>query len=96
MDVLLQKKTAHILKHRQISQTREIQQFLHEILSAKRELDTVTHNIDFTNDELLLDHYIFKRKACEMRYRYLINKAKERGINYNEYARKMAAERYSR
>ena len=96
MDVLMQIKSANILKHKPSAKTREVNQLLREILTAKRELDTVTHNIDFTNDSLLLEHYIFKRKACEMRYRYLISKAKERGINYNEYAIKMAAERDSR
>lgn len=96
MDALLQIKSAHIPKRKISGQTKEKRQFLHEILTARRELDTVTHNIDFTNDALLLEHYIFKRKACEMRYRYLINQAKEHGLIYHEYAQKLVAERYSR
>lgn len=94
MELPVQIKSAQLLRHKKNGQ--EKKQFLREILTARRELDTVTHNIDFTNDALLLEHYIFKRKACEMRYRYLINQAKQRGLIYNEYAQKLIAERYSR
>lgn len=74
----------------------EKQQLLNDILTARREMDTVIKNIDFVDDDMLLEHYIFKLKACELRYRYLITKAKENGISYQEYAEKLICERYCR
>lgn len=79
-----------------VKTSKENEQLIQDILVARREINTVLHNIDFVDDDMLMEHFIFKLKACELRYRYLITQAKERGISHNEYAEKLIAERYCR
>lgn len=46
---------------------------LSELAYAKRELDEAAGNINFVKDDMLLEHFIFRIKACEMKYRYLLS-----------------------
>ncbi len=50
---------------------------LADLAQAKRELDEASKNLNFVKDELLLDHFIFRMKASEMRYRYLLSLARD-------------------
>lgn len=47
------------------------------IAAAKSELDEVSVNINFVSDPLLIDHYTYRLKAAEVRYRYLMCQARE-------------------
>lgn len=46
---------------------------LSELAYAKRELDDASRNMNFVKDDMLLEHFIFRIKACEMKYRYLLS-----------------------
>lgn len=50
---------------------------LADLAAAKRELDDAAKNLNFVKDDLLLDHFIFRMKASEMRYRYLLSLARD-------------------
>lgn len=54
---------------------------LEELLCAKRELDDAARNMNFVKDDMLLEHFIFRIKSCEMKYRYLLSLV--RSINDN-------------
>ena len=57
---------------------------LADLAHAKRELDDASKNLNFVKDELLLDHFIFRMKSCEMKYRYLLTLAREMDIVYEK------------
>lgn len=68
--------TANKEKHskRDIRRQRKYKNMLlADLAAAKRELDNAQRNINFVKDDLLLDHYIFRMKAYEMRYRYILS-----------------------
>lgn len=50
---------------------------LADLAAAKRELDDAAKNLNFVKEDLLLDHFIFRMKASEMRYRYLLSLARD-------------------
>ena len=70
-------------------------ELLAAITDAKQELDNAEININFVSDPMLLDHYTFKVKAAEARYRYLMCQAREMGIENDEYKQKMYNERFT-
>lgn len=58
-------------------QTRKRKALLADLAAAKRELDNAAENLNFVKDDLLLEHFIFRMKASEMRYRYLLCLARD-------------------
>lgn len=78
------------------SNTREIEkaELLTALSDAKSELDTAVHNMNFVCEPMLIDHYAFKVKAAEVRYRYLLSQVRCMGIDSNEYIRNMYNNRY--
>lgn len=58
-------------------QTRYKKALLADLAAAKRELDNAAENMNFVKDDLLLEHFIFRMKASEMRYRYLLCLARQ-------------------
>lgn len=61
-------------------QADEARELLENIHSAKKEWECATMNFEYVSDEQVVDYYTYKIKACELRYAYLIRKAKEMGI----------------
>jgi len=47
---------------------------------TKYELDSLTKNIDYVTDPILLNQLIFQLKAAEVRYQYWFCMAKEQNI----------------
>jgi len=86
--------TSKILKRERTVVDKDKQELLTALSDAKKELDTAAQNMNFVSDPMLLDHFTFKAKAAEVRYRYLICQAKQLGIYNSEYAEKMLNERY--
>jgi hypothetical protein len=53
------------------------EEMLYEMIRETREdIDLCRRNYEFTNDETLIDMYIYAIKAHEMRYKYLLQIAK--------------------
>jgi len=53
---------------------------LKSIAQAKQEWLSAASNFEQADDSDLIDYYIYKMKACQVRYNYLLKKAKELGI----------------
>ncbi len=54
------------------------EELLYEMIRETREdIEVCRQNYEFTNDETLIDMYIYAIKAHEMRYEYLIKIAKK-------------------
>lgn len=53
---------------------------LESISIAKKDWACANINFEYAYDEQEIDYYAYKIKACEIRYEYLIKKAKEKGI----------------
>ncbi|MDK2800840.1 MAG: hypothetical protein PWP27_2094 [Clostridiales bacterium] len=60
---------------------REKEELIANLNQAKKELDIANTNFEFAQDEELVDYFIYKIKAAETRYQYLLKKAKEKNIN---------------
>lgn len=58
--------------------TRELLKNLHE---AKKEMEIANSNFEFAEEDGLVDLYIYRMKAAETRYQYLLKKVKQKGTN---------------
>ena len=58
----------------------EVFELLESIKSARREWTNANENFEYVNEKEMVDYYTYKIKACEVRYEYLIRKAKEKRI----------------
>ena len=47
---------------------------------AQDELDVAIHNYEFAKEPELVDYYTYNIKAAQMKYEYLLRKAKENGM----------------
>lgn len=83
-----------ILKQETLYADRAKNELLHAISDAKAEFNTAAENINFVSDPMLLDHFTFKAKAAEIRYRYLLIQARKMGIESKEYTEKMLENKY--
>ena len=88
-------KQSRIIKREVMRMEKDKAELLAAITDAKQELDNAAININFVSDPMLLDHYTFKVKAAEARYRYLMCQAREMGIENDEYRQKMYNERFT-
>ena len=61
----------------------ETTELLDSIKNARMDWISATINFDYANDQDVVDYYAYKIKACQVRYNYLLKKAKERGIKVN-------------
>lgn len=57
----------------------------HEILNAAQQardewIETST-NFEYVHEEMLVDYFTYKLKACESRYAYFVRLAKEKGLS---------------
>ncbi len=53
---------------------------LKNIAQAKQDWLSAVSNFEQADDSDLIDYYIYKMKACQVRYNYLLKKAKEIGL----------------
>lgn len=60
---------------------REIEEIFDCLKNAKAEWDEANMNFDYAEDKEIVDYYIYRIKACEVRYDYFLKKAKERAAN---------------
>ena len=52
-----------------------------EILKkAQADLDVAMNNYEFADEPALIDYHTFNIKAAQMKYEYLLRKAKEKGM----------------
>jgi len=47
---------------------------------ARQEWLTAVENFDQAENDDMIDYYIYKMKACQIRYNYLLKRAKELGL----------------
>ena len=55
------------------------------IHQARQEWLTAAANFDQADNEDMVDYYIYRMKACQIRYNYLLKIAKENGLKQNVY-----------
>lgn len=53
---------------------------LKSIRQARQDWLSAVSNFEQADDSDLIDYYIYKMKACQVRYNYLLKKAKEIGL----------------
>lgn len=58
----------------------EDRDILEAALEARDEWISTVANFDHVSEELLVDYYTYKLKACEARYTYFVRLAKEKGL----------------
>ena len=66
----------------------DIEELVQSIKIAHRDWLCANSNFNYANDQEIIDYYTYMIKAYQVRYEYLIKKAKEQGIKggYNEIA----------
>jgi hypothetical protein len=57
-------------------------QIIDAALQAKEEWLAAGINFEQVTDELLVDYYIYRMKACESKYTYFLRLAKEKGLTH--------------
>lgn len=63
----------------------EMIELLENIKKARNDWHNANLNFESASDVEIIDYYTYKIKACQVRYNYLIKKAKESGINTNNF-----------
>jgi hypothetical protein len=58
----------------------EKRELIESIKNARKEWENANLNFEFAAEAGIIDYYTYKIKACEVRYDYLVRKAKEKGI----------------
>ena len=61
------------------------EEFLSELLLARRDLETARNNYNFAKDSALLEYYIYEIKAAETRLNYYLKLAKQSGFSNEGY-----------
>lgn len=66
---------------KKIKKTREEKNEIAEILKkAQIDLEIAMSNYEFADEPALVDYYTYNIKAAQMKYEYLLRKAKENGM----------------
>ena len=60
----------------------EEQELLKAALEARDEWIETSTNFEYVHEEMLVDYYTYRLKACEARYAYFIKLAKEKGLSH--------------
>lgn len=78
----LLKPSTPIKKVKTISEEDSLEAFelLENLKSARYEWINANMNFEYVNEKEMVDYYTYRIKASEVRYEYLIRKAKEMGI----------------
>ncbi len=53
---------------------------MENLRNAQDDFENAINNYDFVEDPELIDYYIYKIKASQTRYQYLLKKVKEKGL----------------
>jgi hypothetical protein len=61
--------------------TADERQIIDAALEAKEEWLEAGINFEQVTDELLVDYYVYRMKACESRYTYFLRLAKAKGLS---------------
>ncbi|MDF2522582.1 MAG: hypothetical protein K0R31_223 [Clostridiales bacterium] len=70
------KEKAHILTEEELHKN----ELIEGIKNARSEWITANMNYEYADASDMVDYYSYKIKACQIRYEYLLKKAKELGI----------------
>ncbi len=70
------------------NESSDFKELIESIKSAQRDWLCANANFNYTSDQEIIDYYTYMIKAYQVRYEYLIKKAKEKGIRggYSEMA----------
>ncbi|MGE5615044.1 MAG: YaaL family protein [Bacillota bacterium] len=60
----------------------EDREILKAVFEARDEWIEAGNNFEYAHEDMLIDYYIYKLKACESRYAYFVKLAKERGLSH--------------
>lgn len=58
---------------------------MNSIQQARQEWMAAVSNFEQAENEDMIDYYIYKMKACQVRYNYLLKQAKEMGLKHDVY-----------
>lgn len=61
--------------------TAEEQEILSAAQQARDEWIETSANFEYVHEEMLVDYFTYKLKACESRYAYFVRLAKEKGLS---------------
>lgn len=61
--------------------TAEEQEILNAAQQAQDEWMETSANFEYVHEEMLVDYFTYKLKACESRYAYFVRLAKEKGLS---------------
>jgi hypothetical protein len=59
----------------------EDRDLLRVTLEARDEWRDTNSNFDYVHEDMLVDYYTYKLKACEARYTYFLKLVKEKGLS---------------
>jgi hypothetical protein len=62
--------------------TADERNILEAALEARDEWKATSANFEYVSEELLVDYYTYRLKACEARYTYFVRLAKEKGLSH--------------
>lgn len=74
------KEKIHTTSEKNSQLTVEHKAIISHLKQTKDELETLTKNIDYVTDPILLNQLIFQLKAAEVRYQYWFCMAREQNI----------------
>lgn len=60
----------------------EEQELLKATFEARDEWVETSANFDYVHEELLVDYFTYRLKACEVRYAYFLKLVKEKGLTH--------------
>lgn len=60
----------------------EVEELVENLKKTRNEWVTATMNYEFAQEDELIDYYIYLMKAAQLKYDYLLKKAKERGVKW--------------
>lgn len=65
----------------------EDKELLSSLEIVKQKLDLVYMNFEYATDKALIDCYIYELKSLQMKYEYLMQRVKERGLQAKDFER---------
>jgi len=60
----------------------EVEEVIENLKKARNEWVIATMNYEFAQEDELIDYYIYMMKAAQLKYDYLLKKAKEKGAKW--------------
>jgi hypothetical protein len=66
------------LRSKQSDVVREEEELKQELIKIKKELDLAYNNFEYATEKELIDSCIYKMMALQIKYKYFLDKAKEK------------------